>query len=322
MSSSTLNNLQDNAVKAIIYNDSGKILLQKRDNVEGLPFPGAWNFFGGLVEKNEDLNSALKRELLEEISCVPGTIDSKLFEWVWKSEWKKTNNHFYPILFSASESSLSLNEGQEMKWFSLNEIIKLSLVPAIYHNLSKIFELVHKKKDANQILKEVLLLEESFMFHNSIEKKNERVFYSKLEDSKLSKQQIILFKELSIINNQGVTRICLHQSDSSSLHEMIMVHTKPAKIGPLKQDKASISYHIIDGSIEVKIYDELENIKKLYTLKNLSFSDDELNSIRIKPNDYRTVSSLSNYAIFLEITNGPFEDNDTLWLNAKKNKNV
>ena len=63
MSSFILSEHYNNAVKAVIFNANGKILLQKRDNHENLPFADCWNFFGGLVEENEDFLSALKREL-------------------------------------------------------------------------------------------------------------------------------------------------------------------------------------------------------------------------------------------------------------------
>ena len=99
MNSFTLSEHSNNAVKAIIFNAEGKILLQKRDNYKNLPFANCWNFFGGLVEKNEDLLSALQRELIEEISCIPGNIGEKIFEWTWKSEWKKTTNHFLLTLY-------------------------------------------------------------------------------------------------------------------------------------------------------------------------------------------------------------------------------
>ena len=55
------------AVKAIIYNHKGEILLQQRDFNKKIPYPGYWNFFGGLIENDEKPIDALKRELSEEI---------------------------------------------------------------------------------------------------------------------------------------------------------------------------------------------------------------------------------------------------------------
>ena len=53
MNSYFLNNNQTKinfAVKAVIYNKQGKILLQQRDKNKKIPYPGYWNFFGGLVD--------------------------------------------------------------------------------------------------------------------------------------------------------------------------------------------------------------------------------------------------------------------------------
>ena len=81
MNSYFLNNNQTKinfAVKAVIYNKQGKILLQQRDKNKKIPYPGYWNFFGGLVENEEKDVNALKRELIEELNCVPGKIKNKI----------------------------------------------------------------------------------------------------------------------------------------------------------------------------------------------------------------------------------------------------
>ncbi len=314
MNSYISNNLEDNAVKAIIYNEEGQILLQKRDLYKNIPFAGCWNFFGGLVENNEDLVTALKRELVEEISCLPGHINEKFFDWTWKSQWKKTINHFYPILCNVADNKFKLNEGSEFKWFQVHELIQEPLVPAIYHNFSKIFELISTNLDEKEISDKIKLIESSYIAFNNLRKKNERVFYSTENEFKISNQQTLLFKELSVINKQEVTRICLHKNDEDNLHEMIMVHSKPVKVGPLKQNKNNISYHIIYGSIEISIYDDSNKYIRSHILNSISFSNNELSSIRISAKDYRLISTLSSYAVFIEITNGPFDDQDTIWL--------
>ena len=61
---------QKNAVKAIIYREDGKLLMQQRDYTEGLPFAGIWTFFGGTINKNERLKNGLKRELKEELNQI------------------------------------------------------------------------------------------------------------------------------------------------------------------------------------------------------------------------------------------------------------
>ncbi|CAM3844688.1 (deoxy)nucleoside triphosphate pyrophosphohydrolase [Mesobacillus zeae] len=55
-------------VAAIIENDEHEILCALRS--PNMIMPNMWEFPGGKVEKNEDLFTALKREIFEELGCV------------------------------------------------------------------------------------------------------------------------------------------------------------------------------------------------------------------------------------------------------------
>lgn len=54
-------------VAAIIENDQNEILCALRSPV--MLVPNRWEFPGGKVEKNEDIYSALQREIFEELGC-------------------------------------------------------------------------------------------------------------------------------------------------------------------------------------------------------------------------------------------------------------
>lgn len=51
---------------AILYRQ-GRFLLQLRDDIPGIVFPGHWGLFGGHIEAQETPVMALQRELQEEI---------------------------------------------------------------------------------------------------------------------------------------------------------------------------------------------------------------------------------------------------------------
>jgi len=57
-----------NAAAAIILVEDGRYLLQLRDNIESIWYPGHWGCFGGGVEPGEEPVRALRRELREELS--------------------------------------------------------------------------------------------------------------------------------------------------------------------------------------------------------------------------------------------------------------
>jgi 8-oxo-dGTP diphosphatase len=52
---------------AILYRQDS-FLMQLRDNIPGIVYPGCWGFFGGHLEPGETPETALRRELMEEIN--------------------------------------------------------------------------------------------------------------------------------------------------------------------------------------------------------------------------------------------------------------
>lgn len=58
---------------AILYCHD-QFLMQLRDNIPGILYPGHWGLFGGHIEAGETPEIAVKRELLEEIGYTPSTV--------------------------------------------------------------------------------------------------------------------------------------------------------------------------------------------------------------------------------------------------------
>ena len=61
-------------VEAIIYNEKEEVLMNKK-TMDYKLYPGAWCFFGGEIEKGENPNETLKREILEELGLEIGEED-------------------------------------------------------------------------------------------------------------------------------------------------------------------------------------------------------------------------------------------------------
>jgi len=139
-----LNDPVRHAVKALIYRDDTRILMQQRDFTPGINFQGYWTFFGGQVEPGESLKQALERELLEELGCIPGVVGNELFQWEWRGD-NPACNHCMSVHCELSEDSLVLNEGLAMNWFSMEELHgNFLLVPGVVENLSKIENFLEK----------------------------------------------------------------------------------------------------------------------------------------------------------------------------------
>jgi cupin fold WbuC family metalloprotein len=148
-------------------------------------------------------------------------------------------------------------------------------------------------------------------------KKNERVYYSNERDaSSISYDEIKDVLSFALNKNVTLFRICFHQNDDEHINEMIMFHTRPQKVGPLKQsNKSSISYLVLEGEATINLMD---NQKKVFKEINLSsFDSSKSRFCRLDSGIWRTIESTSNNFIFLEVAAGPFKDSDTIWLDKK-----
>lgn len=101
------------------YRD-GMILMQLRDDKEGIVFPGQWGFFSGAVEPGESPLECAHRELHEELGCVvenmfPLAVDIADVPF-------KIMIHSYYCHLPAPVESLVLHEGYDFNLFSLQEI--------------------------------------------------------------------------------------------------------------------------------------------------------------------------------------------------------
>ena len=101
---------------AILYRD-GKFLMQLRDDIPGIAYPGHWAFFGGHIEPDEAPEDALKRELLEEIGYVP---DSPLFFGYYAEN--NVLRHIFHAPLTVELDRLILGEGWDMGLLTPEEI--------------------------------------------------------------------------------------------------------------------------------------------------------------------------------------------------------
>ena len=59
------------AVALAMLEREGRWLLQLRDDIDSIIYPGHWGLFGGHLEMGETASEAMHRELQEEINCHP-----------------------------------------------------------------------------------------------------------------------------------------------------------------------------------------------------------------------------------------------------------
>ncbi|AFY71248.1 NUDIX hydrolase [Thalassoporum mexicanum PCC 7367] len=112
---------------AILYDqndqdDQNKYLMQLRDDIPQIIYPGQWAFFGGHVEPGEPPEIAVRRELAEEISYVPPELELfRTYKFTF-SDRHTTRHVFHGALRGDYLTQLHLNEGWGMDFLTPADI--------------------------------------------------------------------------------------------------------------------------------------------------------------------------------------------------------
>lgn len=106
-------------VSVLLFNANGDILLQQRDDKPNLLYAGYWTLFGGAVEGDEDYDTAIKRELQEELALDIPLRRWRTFARIMRDVQNEpvVYNHVYLAEMTQPIEALTLYEGQAMAYF-------------------------------------------------------------------------------------------------------------------------------------------------------------------------------------------------------------
>ncbi len=141
---------------------------------------------------------------------------------------------------------------------------------------------------------------------------NEEILYTKDSITKIDRSDIALLKAKANTNKRKRVRLCAHPSTEDSLHEMLIVHQNGNYVPPHKHPGKSESFHIIEGTLQVVIFNDDGTIYDVLTLSS-SMMEKCFIYYRLSKSLYHTVIPVSDIVVFHETTNGPFYREDMVF---------
>ena len=125
----------------IFHNSRLVVMLVLRDDKPSIICPNMWDLPGGHVESDETPAECIVREMLEEIEVnVEGCALFKVYEFSDRTE------HVFIKSAEFDVERLVLHEGQMLRWFSREEMVKTELAYGFNEVLEDFF-ISMKKSD-------------------------------------------------------------------------------------------------------------------------------------------------------------------------------
>ena len=144
-----------------------------------------------------------------------------------------------------------------------------------------------------------------------LKKFNDEVYYSSDPVVKVAQADIKDFKRKALANPRERVRLCSHPDVNDPLHEMLIVHTKGIYVRPHRHLNKSESFHVIEGRVDVVIYDESGEIREIMEMGD--YASGKCFYYRIGEPLFHTLLIHSDFLIFHETTNGPLKREDTVF---------
>ena len=119
-----------------------------------------------------------------------------------------------------------------------------------------------------------------------------------LDDGKINE-----LKDIALKHPLKRSRVCLHKSEQSLVHEMVIVAHSSSYLEPHRHPKNKPeSYHVLEGELKVNIFDDDGNLIKEEKL----FANKHPRMYRIHGQVWHQPVSLSEWVVYHEVATGPF----------------
>ena len=142
-----------------------------------------------------------------------------------------------------------------------------------------------------------------------LQKVSEEVFIADAPIVRLAKDDLDFLKYKARTSPRKRARICAHTTNEDALHEMIIAMSSSTYIRPHKHEGKSESFHIVEGEVDIVLFDDEGKITDVVPLGD---RDSGRNFFyRLSHPMFHTLLIRTNYLVVHETTNGPFDPNQS-----------
>lgn len=138
---------------------------------------------------------------------------------------------------------------------------------------------------------------------------NEEVLISREPLTGVGQKTIQALIALAMKNRRKRIRLCAHRHPQDKVHEMLIVHAKGNYIRPHYHLGKSESYHMIQGQMDLVVFEENGPIREILSLGEIDSGRTFF--CRLEPGLYHTLLVRSEIVVFQETTSGPFDRRHT-----------
>lgn len=128
--------------------------------------------------------------------------------------------------------------------------------------------------------------------------------------AKVTQDDIVFLKKQAAKNERKRVRLCAHQDNTDLLHEMLIIHVQNTYVPPHKHVNKSESFHIIEGALSVFLFDVEGRVTE--TIRMGEVASGRVFYYRLSSSIYHSVLPESEFVVFHEVTNGPFDRQDMI----------
>jgi cupin fold WbuC family metalloprotein len=142
-----------------------------------------------------------------------------------------------------------------------------------------------------------------------LERINNEIFIAQEPIVFFGNEEIVFLKQQAMKSMRRRARICAHQTNEDALHEMLIAITADSYIHPHKHINKSESFHIVEGLVDVVIFDDSGAITNIIALGQQGSGRSFY--YRLSDSRFHTLIIHSDILVVHEVTNGPFDKTQT-----------